>query len=394
MGTGNIGEIFVASAADPNATAHGQSFISLVHDAKLESKWGTVRLDATGRDFTFYTRSGNVSEPDSTWSEWSPARMETTGTPQGAITSPHARFIQYKIQMNTPRDSAAPTLIREVSLSYLPRNQSPHVAFQAPLGGEAWAKTQTVRWNGTDPDNDSLTYSLFYSNDGGVQWKSVLPAKASGKPTAPAAPAITAATLEGPIKASVTLTAVKDNTPDKISVSVPPTGIQAPMPEGKGGSASGSMTGGTQKETTKSWDTTVVPDGSYLLKVIVSDQTSNPADALTGQAISEPFTIVNALPKISLRTPKVMPGGIVSGEGAVSQSLVAVTAVQYRVDGGDWVAASPREGLFDSQHVSFLFMTASLPAGKHTVEVEAFNAAGSKATEKPTCVALPRRYPW
>ena len=42
------------------------------------------------------------------------------------------------------------------------------MAFQSPAGAERWAKTQTIRWNATDPDNDTLTYELFYSDDGGA----------------------------------------------------------------------------------------------------------------------------------------------------------------------------------------------------------------------------------
>jgi hypothetical protein len=56
--------------------------------------------------------------------------------------------------------------IRNVSLN------APQVTITSPVTAVDWpAKTtQQLTWNGSDLDGDKLTYSVFYSNDGGVSW--------------------------------------------------------------------------------------------------------------------------------------------------------------------------------------------------------------------------------
>ncbi len=60
------------------------------------------------------------------------------------------------------------TLIDERFLSSNP----PQVLITSPTGPETWksGETHTVAWQGLDLDNDPLLYTLFYSNNGGVDW--------------------------------------------------------------------------------------------------------------------------------------------------------------------------------------------------------------------------------
>ena len=48
----------------------------------------------------------------------------------------------------------------------------PTVQITRPTGAATWpaGSTQTITWTGNDVDGDALTYSLLYSNDGGVNW--------------------------------------------------------------------------------------------------------------------------------------------------------------------------------------------------------------------------------
>jgi len=69
-------------------------------------------------------------------------------------------------------------------------------------------------------------------------------------------------------------------------------------------------------------------------------------------------------------------------EGVALQREVPITAVQFRVDGGDWLAAAPAEGIFDSTMERFRIQTGPLAKGAHSIEVKAFNAAGGTSTEK------------
>ena len=68
------------------------------------------------------TRSGNTATPDSTWSDWSATIRLAAGE---QIKSPQARFIQWRGTLKNS-GSVAPRL-REVTVSYLPRNIAPRV---------------------------------------------------------------------------------------------------------------------------------------------------------------------------------------------------------------------------------------------------------------------------
>jgi len=46
----------------------------------------------------------------------------------------------------------------------------PTVTITTPAAGETWAGSRTLRWQGTDPDGDVLTYTVLYSADGGTSW--------------------------------------------------------------------------------------------------------------------------------------------------------------------------------------------------------------------------------
>ena len=39
----------------------------------------------------------------------------------------------------------------------------------SPIGGETYKSTVLISWWGTDPENDTMTYTLAY-NDGGIGW--------------------------------------------------------------------------------------------------------------------------------------------------------------------------------------------------------------------------------
>ena len=67
--------------------------------------------------------------------------------------------------------------------------------------------------------------------------------------------------------------------------------------------AAGGATG--LKETSFSWDTTEVPDGTYQIRVTASDKPSNPDGSLTAKAVSAPFLIANAVPTLTTEAPLV-----------------------------------------------------------------------------------------
>ncbi len=414
-GTGNVAEVYTAA---PALSKRIGTYDSVVHDAKQTSRWGSVRWTANtpaGTNLRVQTRTGSVSEPDASWSPWSEPRMQSDG---GRIQSAPSRFIQYRVAMDSDSLSASPSL-REISVTYLPKNQPPKVTFSAPAGGERWARQQTIKWDASDPDKDTLTYELFYSRDNGASW---LPVPGSGAPAAVSAETKAAASVSTAAAAAVEASAASSAANKNIieapatvpSGSAPPSlaAVQAELdkhpdlPAGlrdailerarkvnadrqsreAGGSAQSSpaVSSAPIRETSRSLNTKLLPDGNYVFKVVTTDRPSNPVDPRVAEAISEPLIICNASPTVFVlhASMQVRADRTVILEGVALQTLIPISAVQFRVDNGEWLAAVPHDGIFDGAVENFTVGTSALTPGKHTIEVKAFNAANNTATEK------------
>jgi len=330
-------------------------------------------------------------------------RIETDG---GRIVSPAGRFIQYKVTLESSVAGVSPAL-RDISISYLPKNQPPKVAFTAPSGGERWAKQQTVRWDASDPDKDSLNYELYLSKDNGVSWQPFPDGAAAKTKSEPKAAADTkpgmAAILNTPeAKATGPASVPPGSGPPSVSAVQAeldkhpdlPAGLRDAILErarkanGDSRSEDNSASRGSApmpiRETSRSINTKLLPDGQYVVKVVTSDKPSNPGDARTADAISEPFIVCNTPPTVVVlkASLQIRPNRSVSFEGTALQTLIPITAVQYRVDGGEWMAAVSTDGIFDGASESFTVETPALAAGKHSIEVKAFNAANSTSVDK------------
>jgi len=119
-----------------------------------------------------------------------------------------------------------------------------------------------------------------------------------------------------------------------------------------------------------SWDTTTMPDGAYYLKIVASDQPSNPpSQALTNERVSERFEIQNTPPRIeNLRadtggaTAKITFDGVSSG--------LAITRAQCSVDAGEWSIVFPASGLSDAPKENYQIELPGLAPGPHTIAVQ------------------------
>ncbi len=169
LGTGDPGKLYVL---DDKFAAKG-SITSEVLDAKIISTWGAMNWKAVtpaGTTSSVAVRSGNVSEPDETWSDWS---AEQTSMQDAKALAPAARYLQYRVTLTT-KDPAITPEFRQLAVRYKTTNQAPEItSFEVPdldSNPQDSPKKLHLRWNATDPNEDELTFSLHFRKDNWKDW--------------------------------------------------------------------------------------------------------------------------------------------------------------------------------------------------------------------------------
>jgi hypothetical protein len=412
LGTAPNGEIAAGTFAPAQLIAGklvGQlsgTFESDVHEAGVGAKWGRVTwLDEVpeGADVRVYVRSGDVSEPDATWSAWSGPYASGDG-----IAGTPRRYAQYKIEMTGDAERAP--IVKEVDVSYLTRNRRPTISVTAPKPGEHIGGEYRVQWKASDPDKDKLEFTLYCSADGGKTWQKLSDKvetkkpdqDGNGKPEGKTAPKdATQIIPEPPAMGSEEIDALLADMESQMrQMGVPDSEISSAMAEARSAMEAGPpriaepdvraeaegpgapKNAGLQT-TSFTWKTADIADGEYLLKAVASDRIANGSDAEEENAVIGPVTVCNKKPTIALPMSGIAVGkdGVVSVSGSVLQALVDVTGVEWRVDEGQWRAAGAEDGIFDSDTENYSFTTDPLGKGKHKIEVRAFNSAGLTSTE-------------
>lgn len=197
MGMANAGSL--ASMSSGFAT-HG-TYSSAVLDATQISRYGKIQLHGSlppGTTLTVATRSGNVKDAtEKGWSKWSD---EMAAAEFLQIASPPARFFQYRLTFTSTEGHATP-IVEDVTIAYqipnLPprvrsvrvasaggvgpggdQNMSGDVEGNAPNGAPAPMPVarrphnshENITWEASDPNNDTLTYSLYLRRVGEEPW--------------------------------------------------------------------------------------------------------------------------------------------------------------------------------------------------------------------------------
>lgn len=399
LGTANGGELYSARLDGGEGT-----YISAVHDARSPAQWGACYWVAEvpeGTAVVISTRSGNVPEPDASWSDWS-SPLAYSGD---RILSPPARYIQYRAVLRTNNPQVTPRL-QAVSVYYRAQNQPPRVALRLPKGGEVLSGEQNVQWQAEDPDRDTLSYRVYYRAEGEREWKEIETSPRGNSEPTPRLPRATPSqrqtsaeeripsadqmlaelrqqidndpTLPAEVKAEILASAERELPAIRASMQqqmqANPPGDQPPAPAEQPSQPTSA--------TSRKWDTKTLKDGVYRIRVVASDRPSNATGDLTAEATSEPFMICNSKPAILVSSKSgvvVEEGGTVQVSGFVIQKLVPVTAVQVQIDEGQWLAAEAEDGVFDSTVEAFRFRSERLSAGEHRLSIKAFNAAGLSA---------------
>jgi hypothetical protein len=127
------------------------------------------------------------------------------------------------------------------------------------------------------------------------------------------------------------------------------------------------------------WDTTSVPDGTYLVKVSASDAPSNsPGTSLSGEMESVSFDIDNTPPTIEVQPP-ARTGARTSIRFTVQDEQAPVQRVEYSLDASRWQVVYPKDGIPDSRREEFEIMLAESEAGR-SVLIRATDAMNNVAT--------------
>ena len=346
--TANVGKIYEIGPA----LAREGSLESDVFDAGLFSQWGRLSFEARlkGGSVSVSVRSGNLDQPQKNWSPWS----APVASPKGdRVTSPSARFVQWKATLMAGGGSSPE--LESVDLAYLPRNASPRIEaveitppnykFPAPAIGLPPSQTLTLPPIGKSSPGASPSLLLDL-----------------GAPSMPYAKGFIGARW-----------AASDENGDNLIYKVEIRGVHE---------NNWKLLKDKVKDKYVSWDSTAFPDGEYRIRVEASDLPSNPpAEALSTSAESEPFLIDNTPPRIA-NLAATQAGGKLHATWSASDALNNIKKAEYSVDGGDWTMAAPVTKLSDSPDLTYDLTLDNVAPGEHTLAVRVEDDYDNQSTDK------------
>jgi outer membrane protein assembly factor BamB len=310
VGTGDAGALYRVTA-EPPKDSH---YVTKVYDAQFPSRWGNLRWTGQGA-LTLETRSGNTSRPDKTWSAWAapskPEKRSAGGI--GHIASPDGRYLQVRASFGS-----AHTTLRDLTVYYQPQNQRPRIT-EITVGDDSSTRRPSSFARSQKPRSPvvKLRWRVENPDDDDLIYRLYFreEGEANWKP------------LGGP----------------------------EPL-----------------TRTEYDWNTESIPDGNYVVKVVASDERSNPREqALEHALASTPFLVDNRKPEL---TDVNIAYPIASGRAR--DSFSAISELAYSIDGGDWQPFAPKDGIFDDPVEEFsVKLPAGLSPGTHSLAVRAVDAA-------------------
>jgi hypothetical protein len=320
------------------------TFESPVRDAKLTAAWGRIWWRGTGV-VEVQTRSGNGERPDATWSDWSAAYRNSDGN---QISSPRARFIQWRATVRASNSTGAPSSVEDVSVAYLPRNVAPEVLSitELPIGVGLQQMAQVmvdpnVESSGLDPSVFGPVAQVpprrFYQRGArSFQWQ----AEDRNSDT---------------LEYAIYYRALNEQTfrllKDKL------------------------------RDNFYTIDGATLADGRYVIKVVASDGPDNPpGQKLTGERLSEPVDIDNTPPVVKATGQPQLKGDSVRAVFSVDDATGKVKKADASLDGAAWVPVFPDDGIADSGHEVYSIDFSGLGSGEHTISLRTFDTSGNIGT--------------
>jgi hypothetical protein len=323
--TSNPGKVLRLS----NARAERGTYTSDVRDAQTVATWGAIKWQAQGPAGTkveIATRSGNTRTPDETWSNWTTPYTNQEGSP---VTSPRARYLQWRAVL-TGTAAEAP-LLTSVTAAYLPRNLRPRVTsitihppgtvFQRPFP----ADPEIAGFEGDTPERRAASQVAPPGGGGGGN-----------------APSLGRRTYEKGLLTFVWR--AEDDNRDELNYDVQYR---------REGETAWKLLKRALTDPILVWDTTSVPNGRYVVRVVATDAPANsPATALTGSMESTTFEIDNTPPIVTVASARREGARLIIAFDVRDDSS-AVQKAEYSLDGDRWQAVYPKDGIADSREEQF-----------------------------------------
>ncbi len=331
------------------------TFVSKPRDTETVSTWGRLRVEAdvpSGTDLQVQTRAGNTETPDATWSDWSAVYKEREGQ---AITSERARFLQIRATF-VGKEGKTPVL-DSVNAAFLQRNLRPQVAqVTVHPPGEVFQKPITVT-----ADPEVL----------GLDVPPPAPASAGSTKAGSGMPGPTAFSRKMSQRGLQTFSwRGEDPNGDTLAYDV----YFRSTSETRFRLLRKGLT-----EAVLAWDTSTVPNGRYLVRVVASDAPSNPSGlALTGSKESTPFDVDNTPPTLMAQLLAAAPGRI---RAIAKDDASPLRRAEYSVDGSRWEEIYPVDGINDGREETYEFAPEGLVGtGPYVIVVRAIDLLGNGAS--------------
>jgi hypothetical protein len=342
-----------------SALAEQGEYESPVHDAGTVSRWGRLswrtELNGGGK-IVFRTRTGNSSRVDNTWSDWSEPMTESGS---GLITSPNARFLQWKAVLSASK-SDSPYLY-SVTAAYLPQNTAPVVRSVSVSAGAATSKSAAASPGGTSNSSTSSSFSVNVTDT---------PDAAQQQPAGTPSQAVS----RGAGQQLVIQWQADDPEGDRLAYTLYYRGEDEK--EWK-------LLRGGMFENSFTLDADVLADGRYLFRVIASDKPSNPAAyARESDGTSAPVLIDNTPPVVSVAgVPRRNGPKLEIDVDAVDQTT-PLRRCEYSIDAASWIPLEAADGVTDSLRERFELRLEDLKPGEHVVVFRAYDSAGNAGLTK------------
>ncbi len=327
VATSNSGKVFrLGDAVAPSAT-----YTSEVFDAQEFSQWGRGEIRAGGAaGFDLFVRSGNVESPLMGWSEWAKVGAD------GGFTVPAGRFVQWKAVLRSGGT------IDSVALNYLQKNVAPvvdEIVVQPGARVTANAVPNAATVQVSFPPAAGTTPPISFTQD------------ASSTPL----------TAQKDKTAVTVRWMAHDDNGDDLMFAVWYRGV---------GEANWRLLKDQISEKVYSFDSALLPDGSYELKVVASDApVHTDAEALSGERASEVF-VVDTTPPVPGTLTAAMVAGSPSKIHATLEARDATSPIahaEYSVDAGPWQYLEPVGKVSDSLTERYDF-TVAVPAATGSVQ--------------------------